>query len=86
VYSAGEEPIVGADSKSLCRSLRQRGKEPLHVASSSELAGVLADIMQDNDLVLTQGAGNIGQLVESDLCENKKIEPLVRSQNSFIPF
>ncbi|WP_404342529.1 UDP-N-acetylmuramate--L-alanine ligase [Pseudoalteromonas mariniglutinosa] len=64
VYSAGEEPIVGADSKSLCRSLRQRGKEPLHVASNAELAGVLADTLQDNDLVLTQGAGNIGQLVK----------------------
>ncbi|RJF37870.1 UDP-N-acetylmuramate--L-alanine ligase [Pseudoalteromonas gelatinilytica] len=76
VYSAGEEPIVGADSKSLCRSLRQRGKEPLHVASSSELAGVLADIMQDNDLVLTQGAGNIGQLVKKLAATNLSIEQL----------
>ncbi len=64
VYSAGEEPIAGADSKSLCRSLRQRGKEPVHVSSQSELAHVLADVLQDNDLVLTQGAGNIGQLVK----------------------
>ena len=31
VYSAGEAPIAGADSKSLCRSLRQRGKEPLYI-------------------------------------------------------
>ena len=76
VYSAGEEPIVGADSKSLCRSLRQRGKEPLHVASSSELAGVLADIMQDNDLVLTQGAGNIGQLVKKLAATELSIEQL----------
>ena len=76
VYAAGEEPIVGADSKSLCRSLRQRGKEPLHVASSAELAGVLADVMQDNDLVLTQGAGNIGQLVKKLAASNLSIEQL----------
>ncbi|MEQ5874412.1 UDP-N-acetylmuramate--L-alanine ligase [Pseudoalteromonas sp. NFXS39] len=76
VYSAGEEPIVGADSKSLCRSLRQRGKEPLHVASSSELASVLANTLQDNDLVLTQGAGNIGQLVKKLAATKLSIEQL----------
>nr|WP_275668400.1 UDP-N-acetylmuramate--L-alanine ligase [Pseudoalteromonas sp. Isolate3] len=76
VYSAGEGPIVGADSKSLCRSLRQRGKEPLHVASSSELAGVLANTLQDNDLVLTQGAGNIGQLVKKLAATKLSIEQL----------
>ncbi|MCZ4250324.1 UDP-N-acetylmuramate--L-alanine ligase [Pseudoalteromonas shioyasakiensis] len=76
VYSAGEDPIVGADSKSLCRSLRQRGKEPLHVASNSELAGVLASTLQDNDLVLTQGAGNIGQLVKKLAATELSIEQL----------
>jgi len=80
VYSAGEEPIVGADSKSLCRSLRQRGKEPLHVASSSELAGVLADTLQDNDLVITQGAGNIGQLVKTLAATSLSIEQLKQVQ------
>lgn len=64
VYSAGEEPIVGADSKSLCRSIRQRGLEPRYVATPDELPSVLADTLQDGDLVLTQGAGNIGQLVK----------------------
>ncbi len=64
VYSAGEAPIVGADSKSLCRSLRKRGIEPIHVANHVELGQVLADVMENNDLVITQGAGNIGQLVK----------------------
>ncbi len=64
VYSAGEAPIVGADSKSLCRSLRQRGVEPIHVADHAELSAVLAETLQDNDLVITQGAGNIGQIVK----------------------
>ncbi|MDP2563065.1 UDP-N-acetylmuramate--L-alanine ligase [Pseudoalteromonas marina] len=80
VYGAGEEPIVGADSKSLCRSLRQRGKEPLHVASSKELAGVLADNLQNNDLVLTQGAGNIGQLVKTLAATGMSIEKLKQGE------
>ncbi|WP_042146660.1 MULTISPECIES: UDP-N-acetylmuramate--L-alanine ligase [unclassified Pseudoalteromonas] len=65
VYSAGEAPIAGADSKSLCRSLRQRGKEPVYIAQPNELPLVLSDVLQDGDIVLTQGAGNIGQLVKS---------------------
>ena len=63
VYSAGEEPIDGADSKALCRSIRQRGQmEPIYVEDKSELAPLLAEFMKDQDIVLTQGAGNIGQL------------------------
>jgi len=80
VYSAGEDPIVGADSKSLCRSLRQRGKEPLHVATNAELAGVLAANLQNNDLVLTQGAGNIGQLVKTLAATGMSIEKLKQGE------
>lgn len=64
VYAAGEEHIVGADSKSLCRSLRQRGIEPRYVATPSDLPQALAEVITEDDLVLTQGAGNIGQLVK----------------------
>ena len=64
VYPAGEQAIPGADSKSLCRSLRQRGKEPLYIASPADLPQVLSEVLHGDDLVLTQGAGNIGQLVK----------------------
>lgn len=65
VYAAGEQPIPGADSRALCRTIRQRSdKEPIHVATVAELPSVLADILQDGDLVLTQGAGNIGAAVK----------------------
>ncbi|MFM2483139.1 UDP-N-acetylmuramate--L-alanine ligase [Celerinatantimonas sp. YJH-8] len=62
VYSAGEEPIAGVDSRALCRSLRQRGIEPIYVASPEELPRCLSEVVADNDLVITQGAGNIGML------------------------
>lgn len=63
VYSAGEAPIEGADSKALCRSIRQRGKiEPVYVAGKEELPSLLADTLRDGDILMTQGAGNIGQI------------------------
>lgn len=63
VYAAGEEPVPGADGRSLCRSIRQRGRvEPVFVEDSSEIEKVLANILQDGDLLLTQGAGDIGGL------------------------
>ena len=65
VYAAGEAPIAGADSRSLCRSIRSRGTlEPIYVAEPNELAASLATVLQDGDVVLTQGAGNIGALVK----------------------
>jgi UDP-N-acetylmuramate--alanine ligase len=65
VYAAGETPIAGADSRSLCRSIRARGAlDPIYIAEPAELAPSLADVLQDGDVVLTQGAGNIGALVK----------------------
>ena len=66
VYAAGETPIPGADSKSLARSIRQRGQvEPIYVSDHEQLAELLANQMQDGDMVITQGAGNIGALARS---------------------
>ena len=66
VYSAGETPIAGADSRSLCRTIRQHSdKEPIFVANPQALPAALAQIIKDGDLVLTQGAGNIGAVVKT---------------------
>lgn len=63
VYAAGEEPIAGADSRSLCRSIRQRGNiEPVYVKSADEVPEVLKNLLRPGDLLLTQGAGNITAL------------------------
>ncbi|MCW3172056.1 UDP-N-acetylmuramate--L-alanine ligase [Shewanella subflava] len=63
VYAAGENPIPGADGRALCRSIRVRGQvDPIFVSGPEQLAGVLPDVLQDGDLLLTQGAGNIGAL------------------------
>jgi len=71
VYSAGEELIPGADGRSLSGSIRSRGQlEPIFVPEIAEVPEVLVDIMLPGDVVLTQGAGNVGALA-SELAANK---------------
>ena len=66
VYAAGEQLINGADSKSLARSIRQRGQiEPIYVGDSAQLATLLRTQLKNGDMVITQGAGNIGAVARS---------------------
>jgi UDP-N-acetylmuramate--alanine ligase len=63
VYSAGEAPIAGADGRSLCRTIRTRGKlDPVFVPDVNALPSVLSNLLQEGDLLLTQGAGDIGKV------------------------
>ncbi len=63
VYGAGETPIPGADSRHLCRSIRGRGQvDPIFVEGVDGVPEVIADIVKPGDIVLTQGAGNVGLL------------------------
>ncbi|OGT07553.1 MAG: UDP-N-acetylmuramate--L-alanine ligase [Gammaproteobacteria bacterium GWE2_37_16] len=61
IYSAGEEPIVGISSAALARNIRQRGKvDPILVKNTADLFDVCNTILQADDVLLLQGAGNIG--------------------------
>ncbi|AWB59607.1 UDP-N-acetylmuramate--L-alanine ligase [Colwellia sp. Arc7-D] len=72
VYAAGEAPIANADSKSLARSIRLRGQiEPIYVSDSDKLAELIAAQLQDGDMVITQGAGNIGAIARSLAADEK---------------
>ncbi|KZY39353.1 UDP-N-acetylmuramate--L-alanine ligase [Oleiphilus sp. HI0081] len=70
VYPAGETPIPSADSRALCRSIRQRGgAEPIYIDGGHQvdevvpnLEKLLSTVLQDGDLLLTQGAGSVGQI------------------------
>ena len=65
VYPAGEQPIAGADAKSLARAIRARGRiDPVVVGSASELAALLPDVLHDGDLLLLMGAGDIGHAAQ----------------------
>ena len=63
VYAAGEAPIAGANSHALAAAIRERGGvEPAVVSDPQKLAEVLMDLLQDQDVLLMQGAGDIGRL------------------------
>ena len=63
VYAAGEEPIIGADGRHLSRSIRNRGKvDPIFVEGVDGVPAIVKDIVMPNDIVMTQGAGNVGGL------------------------
>lgn len=63
VYSAGEAPIVAADTRSLIRAIRVAGKvEPLFVETTNELPQAIVDVAQAGDVVIVMGAGSIGQV------------------------
>ena len=63
VYPAGETPIVAADSKALARAIRVHGKiEPIYVETVAELPLSLVHVLQDGDILLNMGAGNISTL------------------------
>jgi UDP-N-acetylmuramate--alanine ligase len=63
VYPAGEAPIVAADGRALTRALRIAGRiEPVFVEDVAEMPAAIHAIARDGDVVVTMGAGSIGQV------------------------
>ncbi|MCS3902254.1 UDP-N-acetylmuramate--alanine ligase [Methylohalomonas lacus] len=63
VYPAGEAPIAGADSRSLCRAIRLRGQvDPLFIEQRDAIFSLLPGLLADGDIVLLLGAGDISSL------------------------
>lgn len=63
VYSAGEPPIQGADGKSLVNEIRKRGQsDPVFVEKHEALPSLFQHELKDGDVLLMQGAGNIGAI------------------------
>ncbi len=64
IYSAGEDEIPGVDSRRLCGSIRQRGLvDPIFADSIDAVPDIVRDIVRGGDIVITQGAGSVSQLV-----------------------
>ena len=76
VYSAGEPPIKGADSRSLANAIRAGGAiDPIVVSDQTQLATTLLEVLQDQDVLLMQGAGDIGRLAGT-LAQAERLEVL----------
>ncbi len=65
IYPAGEAVIDGIDSGALCQSIRARGRvNPVLVSDVHELPEALPSMLEDGDLVLLLGAGDIGLVAQ----------------------
>ncbi len=63
VYAAGEAPIVAADGRSLARAIRVKAQvEPVFVEDWRELPAAILAAARPGDVVITMGAGSIGQV------------------------
>ena len=63
VYAAGEAPIAGADGAALAQAVRTSGLQALQlVPDVARLPQALADGAQDGDVLITMGAGSIGNV------------------------
>ena len=61
VYPAGEAPIANADARALARAVRARGKvDPVLVEHPRNLRAALPSLLEDGDLLMLLGAGDIG--------------------------
>jgi len=71
VYPAGEKAIAGADSRCMTRSIRSFGKiEPILIHKKEQLSTILAQQLKDGDILLSMGAGDIGNMIASIVLEN----------------
>jgi len=84
VYSAGEKLIAGADSFSLIQRMNEQGVAAKLIEKHEDVAEQLQTILQDGDILLMQGAGNIGgmtvRLAETQLRES--VMPILSSEAS----
>ncbi|MFI4918430.1 MAG: UDP-N-acetylmuramate--L-alanine ligase [Legionellales bacterium] len=61
IYAAGEAVIAGVSSEALAQDIRGRDRRVTMVNEQS-LKSRLDEFVQDGDVILMQGAGNIGQM------------------------
>ena len=65
IYPASEQPIAHINSSVLASSIRQRSAlDPIVVKNTLEVLDILPNVIKEDDVVLTLGAGDIHTLVE----------------------
>ena len=67
IYAAGETLIAGASGADLCAAVTaaSQGTAPTYVAQITDLPHTLRNLIQPDDIVLTAGAGDIGQVART---------------------
>jgi UDP-N-acetylmuramate--alanine ligase len=77
IYPASEEPIPGVTGESLLEATKLHGqRHTLYIGELDNMAEKLLPILQEGDLVLTLGAGNIVRVGEELLALLQKTAQL----------
>ncbi len=68
IYPAGEQPLEGVTGAALCEGIRGHGhKDAVHISDRAQAVEHLAGALQEGDLLLTLGAGDVWKLGEAVL-------------------
>jgi len=62
VYAAGEAPLAGVSGRLIAERLRELGHQAAGFYSWNEARERLRDSLDENDLILTMGAGDVRRL------------------------
>jgi UDP-N-acetylmuramate--alanine ligase len=63
IYAAGEAPISGIDADALARAIGRRGETTVRrIGAAVEAVEAVAETVEDDDLLLVMGAGDVGRL------------------------
>jgi UDP-N-acetylmuramate--alanine ligase len=63
IYSANEAPINTISSSTLADSIRRRSSiDPIVAKNSSEIVDILPNVVTENDVILTLGAGDVHKI------------------------
>ncbi len=65
VYAAGETPIETADGRALANAIRALGGEVVFIQEIDQAGTVLLHQLQDKDVLLCLGAGDIGRFAQT---------------------
>jgi UDP-N-acetylmuramate--alanine ligase len=76
VYPAGEAPLPGADGRTLWQAVRTHGRgDPLFLEQVGDLPRILPEVIRQGDILLTLGAGNIGNVPQELASEASAFPP-----------
>jgi UDP-N-acetylmuramate--alanine ligase len=68
IYGAGEDRIEGVEASKLYEGIRDHGhRDVIYIPEKEAVTDHLLEIVQDQDLVMTMGAGNIWQVADDFL-------------------
>ncbi|WWO98769.1 MAG: UDP-N-acetylmuramate--L-alanine ligase [Candidatus Dasytiphilus stammeri] len=73
IYSAGEKPILGINSHTLCHTLRIKGKRSTLVVEEEQVIHKLAQILSNKDFLIIQGAGNLEPIINTIISKLKPV-------------